>query len=135
MKINGVSLIPAASPTPVPLPLMRSGSARSPTTRASSTRLICPKNSVIATGSSQRPTAAIANAAAALGQSGGPPGEPQGKVRHHRQQPDREHRQPDLPGRKRHTAPRGEQERGERRVGERQLLRPELQRVERRRLV
>jgi hypothetical protein len=58
------------------------------------------------------------------GQAGGPPGESQGKVRHHRQQPDREHRQPDLPGRERRTAPRSEQERGERRVGERQLRRP-----------
>ena len=76
IKINGVSLIPAATPIPMPLPLMRSGSARSPTTRASSTRLICPKNSVIATGSSQRPTAAIANAAAALARPAGRPASP-----------------------------------------------------------
>jgi hypothetical protein len=55
-----------ARPGELPAPVDRGGVRQQreplPTTRASSTRLICPKNSVIATGSSQRPTAAIANA-------------------------------------------------------------------------
>jgi hypothetical protein len=53
----------------------------------------------------------------------------------HRQQSDREHRQPDLPSRERRTARHSEQERGEGRVDERQLRRPEIQRVEHRRPV
>jgi hypothetical protein len=64
MKINGVSLTPAASPTPSPFHRLPSGPARSASTSAIRIRLTWPKCRVRSTGSSHRPTAARARAPA-----------------------------------------------------------------------
>jgi hypothetical protein len=135
MKINGVSLIPAASPIPMPFPFdaVRQGEIADDQGQQHDVDL--PEGQCHRNRFEPEAHRGDRKRRRRPGQAGGLPGESQGKVRHHRQQPDREHGQPDLPGRERRTAPRGEQERGERRVDERQLRRAELQRVEHRRLV